>query len=96
MGMNESEPGMRGLDRWSGQLPDQVIEGFLRILEEARRTNVTCREVFAQLDEYVEKEVGGKDAAQLMPLLKEHLDLCTNCCDEYESLLRILQGQRHH
>jgi len=91
MGMNDST--QRGRDDLPRKEPlsDEVIQGFLRILEQVRMENVTCREVFAQLDEYVEKEVGGKDVASLMPLLKEHLDLCSNCCDEYEALLRIIE-----
>ena len=53
--------------------------------------DVTCDEVFEQLDEYVEKEVDGKDAARLMPLLREHLDICSDCCDEYEALLHVIE-----
>ena len=73
------------------QLPDEVVEGFVRVLENAREEDVPCQHVFSQLDEYVEKEVNGKDAAKLMPLLREHLDICEDCCEEYEALLRVLE-----
>ena len=72
------------------QLSDEVVNGFLRVLEKIRAEDVSCDEVFAQLDEYVEKEVRGKDVARLMPLLREHLDLCSDCCDEYEALLHVI------
>lgn len=72
-------------------LSDEVVEGFLRVLEKVRREDTTCKEVFTQLDEYVEKEVDGKDAARLMPLLREHLDMCSDCCDEYEALLDVIE-----
>lgn len=72
-------------------LSDEVVEGFLRVLEKIRTEDVTCKEVFEQLDEYVEKEVDGKDAARLMPLLREHLDMCSDCCDEYEALLEVIE-----
>ena len=72
-------------------LSDEVVEGFLRVLEKVRTEDVTCKEVFEQLDEYVEKEVDGKDAARLMPLLREHLDICSHCCDEYEALLEVIE-----
>ncbi|HEY9151957.1 MAG TPA: hypothetical protein VIN60_03660 [Anaerolineales bacterium] len=72
-------------------LSDGVVEGFLRALDKVRAEDVTCEEVFTQLDEYVEKEVSGKDAARLMPLLREHLDICSHCCDEYEALLDVIE-----
>jgi hypothetical protein len=72
------------------KLPDEALREFLRVLEEIRTQDVSCKEVFSQLDEYVEKELRGEDAARLMPLLREHLDLCSDCCDEYEALLNVL------
>jgi hypothetical protein len=72
-------------------LSDEVVQGFLRVLEKVRLETMPCSEVFAELDEYVEKEVRGEGAARLMPLLREHLDLCPDCCEEYEALLRVLE-----
>ncbi len=73
------------------ELSDEVVEGFLRVLEEVRVDEMPCSEVFSLLDEYVEKEVGGEDVARLMPLLREHFDLCPDCCEEYKSLLSMLE-----
>lgn len=73
------------------ELSDEVVQGFLRVLEHARLEEMPCSEVFAKLDEYVEQEVRGEGAARLMPLLREHLDLCSDCCDEYEALLRMVE-----
>ncbi len=72
-------------------LSDEVVQGFVRELEKARIEDVSCDEVFKQLDEYVEKEVRDGDAARIMPLLREHLDICSDCCDEYEALLDVLE-----
>ncbi len=73
------------------QLSDDAIRAFLHALEEARVQDVPCSQVFSRLDEYVEKELNGEDAARLMPLLREHLDLCQDCCDEYETLLAAVE-----
>lgn len=73
------------------QLSNEAIIGFLHALEVARVQDVPCSQVFSQLDEYVEKQLNGEDAAKLMPLLREHLDLCQDCCDEYETLLAALE-----
>ncbi len=73
------------------ELSDEVVEGFLRVLEEVRCEDMSCSQVYARLDEYVEKELHGEDPALLMPLLREHFDLCTECCEEYEALLSVLE-----
>jgi hypothetical protein len=76
------------------ELPDEVVESFLRVLEEVRVQDMPCEQVFSRLDEYVDKELRGEDAAVLMPLLREHFDLCPECCEEYEALLSALEKTR--
>ena len=73
------------------QLPNETVLGFLRVLESVRAEEAPCDEVYARIDEYVEREVDQKDAAQLMPLVREHLDMCSECCEEYEALLVVLE-----
>ena len=72
------------------KLPNEAVLGFLRVLEDVRRDELTCPEIFNKLDEYVEKEIDTKDAAHIMPLIREHLDMCPDCCEEYEALLDVL------
>ena len=55
-----------------------------------REEEIPCDEIYSKLDEYVEREVSKKDAAQLMPLIREHLDICQECCEEYEAILDVL------
>ncbi|MEW6404734.1 MAG: hypothetical protein AB1649_23300 [Chloroflexota bacterium] len=73
------------------ELSDDVVVGFLRILEDVRAEDASCEEIYDCLDEYVEKQVDGKNAAILMPLVREHLDMCSECCEEYEALLDVLE-----
>lgn len=73
------------------ELPNEAILGFLRVLESVREEDAPCDEVYARIDEYVEREIDKKDAAQLMPLVREHLDMCSECCEEYEALLDVLE-----
>ncbi|HET9587174.1 MAG TPA: hypothetical protein VFO91_00175 [Anaerolineales bacterium] len=72
------------------EIPNEAVLGFLRILEDVREEELHCSEIYSKLDEYVEREVSKKDAAQLMPLIREHLDICPECCEEYEALLDVL------
>ncbi|HJQ13728.1 MAG TPA: hypothetical protein VJ830_03185 [Anaerolineales bacterium] len=73
------------------ETPNEAVLGFLRVLESVREEDIPCDEVYARIDEYVEREVGQKDAAQLMPLVREHLDMCSECCEEYQALLDVLE-----
>ena len=71
--------------------PNEAVLGFLRVLESVREEDAPCDEVYARIDEYVEMEIDKKDAAQLMPLIREHLNMCSECCEEYEALLDVLE-----
>ncbi len=73
------------------ELPNEAVLGFLQVLERVQEGGCSCDEVFSQIDEYVEREVNKRDAENLMPLVREHLDLCPECCEEYEALLDILE-----
>lgn len=76
-------------------LTDEVVVKFLQVLERARAEDMSCNDLFARLDEFVEREVNKKDAAKLLPLIDEHLDLCSDCCDEYEALLEVLENTKN-
>jgi hypothetical protein len=75
------------------QLSNEMVLGFLRALETETvdHEEITCDELYEKLDEYVEREVDKKDAARIMPLMREHLDICPECCEEYEALLRVVE-----
>ena len=73
------------------ELSNEAVVKFLHVLESVREEEASCDEIYAKIDEYVEQEVDKKDAAQLMPLIREHLDLCPECCEEYEALLDVLE-----
>jgi hypothetical protein len=73
------------------ELKDEVVLKFLRVLENAREEELSCTEMYARLDEFVENEVQSKDADKITPLIQEHLDMCPECCEEYEALLTVLE-----
>lgn len=76
------------------ELQDEVIVKFLRILEDVRAEDMSCDEMFNRLDEFVETEVESHDAEKLMPLVREHLDMCSHCEEEYEALLDVLENTK--
>jgi hypothetical protein len=76
------------------ELQDEVIVKFLRILEDVRAEDMSCDDMFNRLDEFVEAEVESHDAEKLMPLVREHLDMCGHCEEEYEALLDVLENTK--
>ena len=51
---------------------------------------VSCEECFELLDEYVELELGGGDAAKRLPGMREHLHGCPACSEDHESLRELV------
>jgi len=79
-----------------GQVPSaksqEVLKAMLRKIGQTREIELTCGETFDLLDQYSEMVVNGEDVAQLMPLVKQHLDMCPDCREEFEALLQVLQN----
>jgi hypothetical protein len=75
-------------------LQDEVVVRFFKLLEQIREEDMSCDDMYRQLDEFVEEEVKSKDAAKIMPLIQEHIDCCSECDDEYQALLRVLENTK--
>ena len=55
---------------------------------------VGCDECFAELDRYVELELAGTDAGLVIPGLRAHLEGCSTCREEHESLRALVVGEQ--
>jgi anti-sigma factor RsiW len=53
---------------------------------------VGCDVCFAELDRYVDLELGGADPEASVPGLRAHLEGCPACREEYESLRALAAG----
>jgi hypothetical protein len=69
----------------------QMALKILGMLEKTQEEELTCDDVFALLDQFTEMAARGEDVAELMPLVKLHLDICGDCREEYEALLNVIQ-----
>ena len=74
-------------------LNQTALLDLLRRLENVQENAYSCEETFDLLDEYVELVVTDEEAAALMPLVKNHLEMCPDCRERYEILLRILEAE---
>ncbi len=55
---------------------------------------VGCDVCFDELDRYVELEVAGEDADDVIPGLRAHLDGCPACREEHDSLYALVSGEQ--
>jgi len=67
---------------------------ILTMAQATREQELDCEEAHALIDEFAERVKRGDQAADLMPLVQQHLDLCPGCREEYEALLRMIDGKQ--
>jgi predicted component of type VI protein secretion system len=70
----------------------EKMQKVMAMLANTQEVELTCDEVFAVLDQFVEMAARGEDVSQLMPLIQQHLDMCDDCREEYKVLESILHG----
>ncbi len=63
-----------------------------RLVEAAVRANHGCDECHMQVDAFAEKMLVGRSAAEALPLVERHLEMCPGCRDEFEALLTALRA----
>lgn len=64
------------------------VHDLIHYLETAE---LDCENVFRVLDRFAEIEVRREDAALIFPLVREHINECHDCCDEYTALMEVLE-----
>ena len=74
-------------------LSEKTIVELMNSLEATSEDAYSCEEAYALFEEYVELVASDKDAALLMPLVKNHVDMCPDCTEHYQILLNILKSE---
>ena len=70
-----------------------TLKKMIHMVGGTRPDEIGCDDCFAQLDQFAEQVLAGKNAAEAMPLVQDHLDRCMDCREEFEALLRALRAQ---
>jgi hypothetical protein len=52
---------------------------------------LTCERCFEELDRYVELELAGDDADGAIPGMRAHLEGCSACAEDHESLRALVE-----
>jgi len=98
--MSDFERLLKNVLRWfgwkgqqNGMNSPEAMAKILRKLEMTRDKEIPCDEVLAVLDQFAEIELRGEQAERIMPLVKHHMEMCPDCREEYEALMRILHAE---
>ena len=66
------------------------MQMLLRSVSMTEEDEISCDDVYNLLDQFAEMVGRGEDAAQFMPMIQKHLDMCPDCREEYESLAQMM------
>jgi len=74
-------------------MPDpETIKQIVRGVATTRSDEIGCDECFDQVDQFAEMVLVGKNAAEALPLVQDHLTRCGDCREEFEALLETLRA----
>jgi len=62
------------------------FDAWLRNIYETQDEEISCTECFDLVSRFVELETSGRDAVAELPKVKQHIEQCRACRDEYETL----------
>jgi len=74
------------------RLDADMLKEMIRGIVSTRPDEIDCDECFEQLDRFVELQLAGKNAAQAVPLVQDHLNRCRDCREEFEALMTTLRA----
>lgn len=74
------------------KLDDKKIKKMVRAIASTHEKEIGCEECFSEVDKFVELELAGKHPEEALPLVKDHLDRCQNCHEEYKALLKAVKA----
>ncbi|MBN1642168.1 MAG: hypothetical protein JXA09_13115 [Anaerolineae bacterium] len=67
------------------------VKAIVREIVATRTDEMDCPECHEHLDQYADLLLGGGDPHAVMPRLREHLESCAHCREEFEALLDALR-----
>lgn len=74
-----------------GLSPTQA-KAMVQMIGKTQEVEISCDEVQRLLGQFAEAALRGEDTAALLPLVQQHIEMCPDCREEYEALMRILQA----
>ena len=73
-------------------LTPQQVADLLTMLQHTREVELTCPECLAELDRYAQNALDGQPIAGTLARVREHIEACSACNDEYKLILETLDA----
>lgn len=73
------------------KLNKDVLRKLISKVPHTHEEEIGCDECFEELHTFAELELAGKSPEDAMPLIREHLDNCGECRQEYQALLEAIK-----
>jgi hypothetical protein len=89
---------MKRLTNWLKNLfshaksKDSLFSKMFFMLASTRDEELNCDQVYAQLEQFSEAVLRGEPLTQLMKSIEQHLSVCPDCREEYETLLAMMNA----
>ena len=68
------------------------MQSMLQMIGKTEANEYCCDDAYDLLDLYADLADRGEDTTKLMPLVERHLELCSNCREEFEVLLEAIRA----
>jgi hypothetical protein len=63
---------------------------LFEVLLATRDVEIGCDDCLMQVASYCETELAGKEVPEALRLVREHLEICPDCHEEYQALLAAM------
>lgn len=73
-------------------ISQEQVKRLVQLVAEVRDDQLDCDGCFAQIAEFAEIQLAGESIPAAMQAIEIHLHNCGCCRDEFETLLKALQG----
>ena len=67
---------------------------WVKRIKNTQNEEILCSACLDQVSQYVDRELAEGDAAERMPQVKQHLDQCEVCFEEYRVLRELARLER--
>jgi hypothetical protein len=73
-------------------LKPEHVDRLLAMLQQTRDVELTCPECQNELDKYVQHMLDGSPIEGVLALVREHLESCPFCGEEFQLVLETLRA----
>lgn len=73
-------------------LNTDILKKIFRAVIHTHENEIGCKKCCDEIEQFIELKLEGKSPEDAYPLVREHLNKCEDCREEYEALLEALKA----